>query len=158
GRDAAFATELTYGTLRLQGLYDAVVARAADRSADRIDAPVLDVLRLGAHQLLGMRVPDHAAVSATVALARQHVSQGAGGFVNAVLRRVAERSRQEWVELVTGEVGDPLTRAALEHSHPEWVVRALRAALVANGGDEDPSGRPDVDAELPRLLAAHNTP
>ncbi len=156
GRDAAFATELTYGTLRLQGLYDAVITRAADRPADRIDAPVLDVLRLGVHQLLGMRVPDHAAVSATVALARQHVSQGAGGFVNAVLRRVTERQREEWVEVVTEGVGDPVARIAVEHSHPEWVVRALRAALVANA--EEGGAALDADAELPRLLAAHNTP
>jgi 16S rRNA (cytosine967-C5)-methyltransferase len=73
-RDAGFATELTYGTLRMQGLYDAVVQVAAQRPVDQVDGPVLDVLRLGAHQLLAMRVPDHAAVSATVALARQHVS------------------------------------------------------------------------------------
>ncbi|GGK74360.1 RsmB/NOP family class I SAM-dependent RNA methyltransferase [Ornithinimicrobium pekingense] len=153
GRDAAFATELTYGTLRMQGLYDAVITHAADRPAVRIDPPVLDVLRLGVHQLLGMRVPDHAAVSATVGLARQQVSQGAGGFVNAVLRRVTERDRDAWVELLTAEVDDPLARAALEHSHPEWVVRALRAALVANGGDD-----PEAAAELPSLLAAHNSP
>jgi 16S rRNA (cytosine967-C5)-methyltransferase len=163
GRDAAFATELTYGTLRLQGLYDAVVTRAADRPADRIDAPVLDVLRLGVHQLLGMRVPDHAAVSATVALARQHVSQGAGGFVNAVLRRVTERDRDDWVATLTGEVEDPLARLALEHSHPEWIVRALRAALLANGPEEFGPAAADAeegatDAELARLLAAHNTP
>ena len=151
GRDAAFATELTYGTLRLQGLYDAVVAVAADRPADRIDPPVLDVLRLGVHQLLGMRVPDHAAVSATVGLARQHVGQGAAGFVNAVLRRVTERDRDAWLEAVTAQVPEEGARLAVEHSHPEWIVRALRAALVANGSSE-----PDV--ELRELLAAHNVP
>ena len=153
GRDAAFATELAYGTLRMQGLYDAILAVAADRPADQIDAPVRDVLRLGVHQLVGMRVPDHAAVSATVALARQHVSQGAGGFVNAVLRRVSERTREEWVETVTGGIDDPVARLALEHSHPEWVVRALRAALIAHG-----STAQQADAELPELLAAHNAP
>ena len=153
GRDAAFATELTYGTIRLQGLYDAIIGIAADRPAGSIDAPVRDVLRLGAHQLLGMRVPDHAAVSATVALARQHVSQGAGGFANAVLRRVSERSRQEWVETVTAGIGDPVSRLAVEHSHPEWVVRSLRAALIAHG-----SSAAEADAELPALLAAHNDP
>ena len=64
GRDAAFATELTYGTLRLRGRYDAIIEQAAStRPLTRIDPPVLDVLRLGAHQLLGMRVPAHAAVS-----------------------------------------------------------------------------------------------
>jgi 16S rRNA (cytosine967-C5)-methyltransferase len=149
GRDAAFATELTYGTLRMHGLYDRVISLAADRPVDRIDAPVRDVMRLGVHQLLGMRVPAHAAVSATVALARQHVSQGAGGFVNAVLRRVSEQDRQEWVTRVTEGVGDPLERLALEHSHPVWVVRALRASLLAGGIPE---------SELPDLLAAHNVP
>lgn len=153
GRDAAFATELLYGTLRLQGLYDEVLSVAADRPARSIDGPVLDVLRLGVHQVLGMRVPDHAAVSATVALARQHVSQGAGGFVNAVLRRVSERTREEWVEAVTRDVADPLTRLAVEHSHPEWIVRALRAALIAHG-----STASGADGELPALLAAHNSP
>lgn len=153
GRDAAFATELVYGTLRMKGLYDAVVEVAADRPAAGIDGPVLDVLRLGVHQLLGMRVPDHAAVSSTVALARQHVSQGAGGFVNAVLRRVGERPRDEWVDAVTAGVEDPLARLAVEHSHPEWIVRALRAALLAHGSTAEQAA-----AELPTLLAAHNIP
>ncbi len=153
GRDAAFATELTYGTLRLQGLYDRVVSVAADRAASSIDPPVLDVLRLGAHQLLGMRVPDHAAVSATVGLARQEVGQGASGFVNAVLRRVGERDREAWVETVLDGLDDPVLRAAAEHSHPEWVARALRAGLL--GAGVAPAA---VEAELAELLAAHNVP
>ena len=93
GRDAAFATELTYGTLRLRGRYDAVVALAADRPVEAVDPPVLDVLRLGVHQLLSMRVPAHAAVSETVALARSTVGAGAAQFVNAVLRRVSADTR-----------------------------------------------------------------
>ena len=152
GRDAAFTTELTYGTIRLRGLYDAVISRAAERPAARIDPPVLDVLRLGVHQLLGMRVPDHAAVSATVGLARQHVGQGAGGFTNAVLRRVSGQDRDAWVDEVTAGLDDTVPRLAVEHSHPEWVVRALRAALVASRGAEQ------ADRELPQLLEAHNAP
>ena len=104
GRDAAFATELAYGTLRMQGLYDAIITAAADRSAQEVDAPVRDILRLGIHQLLAMRVPDHAAVSATVALAREHIGQGAGGFVNAILRRVSEQDRDSWIGHVTEEL------------------------------------------------------
>ena len=149
GRDAAFATELAYGTVRMQGLYDRVITLAADRPVDRIDAPVRDVMRLGVHQLLGMRVPAHAAVSATVALAREHVSQGAGGFVNAVLRRVSEHDRSAWVARVTEGLTEPVERLAAEHSHPAWVVRALRASLLAGG---------IPGSELPDLLAAHNTP
>lgn len=154
GRDAAFATELTYGTLRMQGLYDAVVVLAAQRPVQRIDRPVLDVLRLGVHQILAMRVPDHAAVSATVALARGRISQGSGGFVNAVLRRVGERTRQEWVQEVTTPIADPWERVGVEHSHPVWIVRALRAALLGHGVSTSET----VSEDLAALLQAHNTP
>ncbi|MCW2710949.1 MAG: rRNA cytosine-C5-methyltransferase, partial [Marmoricola sp.] len=65
GRDAAFATELVGGTLRGQGSYDAIIDHVVGR---RPDAAVRDALRLGAHQLLAMRVPDHAAVTSTVEL------------------------------------------------------------------------------------------
>lgn len=154
GRDAGFATELTYGTLRMQGLYDAVIDASVDRPGRSIDPAVRDILRLGTHQLLAMRVPDHAAVSATVALARQHVGQGAGGFVNAVLRRVSERTRQEWLGQVVASTADPVERLAVEHSHPAWVVRALRAALLGHGASRSDS----VEDDLVALLEAHNTP
>ena len=88
GRDAAFATELASGTVRRQGLYDAVLAACVDRPLAKVQARVLDALRLGVHQLLAMRVPAHAAISTTVALVRSDVGPGAAGFANAVLRRV----------------------------------------------------------------------
>ncbi|HMC67582.1 MAG TPA: transcription antitermination factor NusB, partial [Mycobacteriales bacterium] len=68
GRDAAFATELCYGTLRWQGVLDEVLATAAARDVARLDPPVRAVLRVGAYQLLHMRTPPHAAVHATVEL------------------------------------------------------------------------------------------
>ena len=60
-KDAALATELTYGTLRRQGTYDAIIAAAADRDVDAIDPAVLDALRLGVHQLLATRIAARAA-------------------------------------------------------------------------------------------------
>lgn len=153
GRDAAFTTELAFGTLRWMGLYDAVIAVAADRPVARIDGPVLDVMRLGVHQMLGMRVAPHAAADQTVGLARAVVGQGAGGFVNAVLRRVGERSLEEWRAAVTPE-GGGAAALAVRHSHPEWVVSALRAALLGHG-----RATPDtVDAELEALLESDNVP
>jgi 16S rRNA (cytosine967-C5)-methyltransferase len=151
GRDAAFATELALGTVRMRGLYDAVVEVAADRPAGAVDAGVLEVLRLGAHQVLGMRVPAHAAADQTVGLARAVAGSGAAGFVNAVMRRVSERSREEWLAAVVPPGGGPES-LAVEHSHPEWVVRALRAALLGHRRATPET----VDAELVALLEADN--
>ncbi len=149
-RDAAFATELTYGTLRMQGLYDAVLARCVDRPLDGLDDGVLDALRLGAHQLLGMRVPPHAAVGETVALVRDNLGGGPAGLTNAVLRKVGDRDVAAWVdELAEGSA--TLDRLALQHSHPLWVVRALREALAGRGVAAD-----RLDTELEQLLAADN--
>ncbi|MHB8961375.1 MAG: RsmB/NOP family class I SAM-dependent RNA methyltransferase [Candidatus Limnocylindrales bacterium] len=128
GRDAALATELAYGALRGQGLYDAVLAACIDRPLAQVDPPVLDVLRLGAHQLLRTRIPPHAAVSATVDLARRVVSAGPVAFVNAVLRKVAAKDLATWVaELAPAD--DRLGALALEHSHPKWIASAFRDAL-----------------------------
>jgi 16S rRNA (cytosine967-C5)-methyltransferase len=135
GRDAAFATELAYGTLRLRGRYDAVLARCVDRPLERLDPPLLDVLRLGAHQLLGMRVPQHAAVSETVGLARARVGAGPAQMVNAVLRRVAATDLDGWLDRLRAEAPDPVAASAAVGSHPAWVVRALREALAGNGRD-----------------------
>jgi 16S rRNA (cytosine967-C5)-methyltransferase len=126
-RDAALATELAYGTLRGRGFYDAVLQACVDRPLADVDPPVLDVLRLGAHQLLRTRIPSHAAVSATVDLARRVLSAGPVGFVNAVLRKVAAQDRQAWFEQLRPD--DALAAMALEHSHPRWIASAFRDAL-----------------------------
>lgn len=78
GRDAALATELTYGTLRRQGTYDAILEACVDRTLASVDREVLPVLRLGAHQLLSTKIPPHAAVSATVDLGRRVVGHHRG--------------------------------------------------------------------------------
>ena len=132
-RDAGFATELTYGTLRNQGTYDAILAHCVDRPVEKIGTKILLVLRLGVHQLVAMRVPDHAALNQTVALARAEIGTGPANFVNAVLRRVSERTPESWYALIADEAPDELTRLALEKSHPAWVVRSFRQALAAHG-------------------------
>ncbi len=132
-RDAALVTELVYGTLRMRGILDAVLARGSSRPLDRIDAPALDVLRLGAYQLLFTRIPPHAAVAETVAVARVAVNASVTGFVNAVLRRVAERPLEEWMEIIAPPVAvDGIGHLAAVSSHPRWIVQAIADAL---GGD-----------------------
>lgn len=145
--DAAFASELTYATLRWRGLYDRIIALAADRPTERIDPVVLDLLRLGVHQLVGMRVAAHAAVGEVVSLARRSGAAAASGFVNGVLRTVARTPAADWrAAALAGLEGD--ARLAAESSHPEWVVAAFRAALAAE----------HREGELGELLVADNEP
>ncbi len=127
-RDAALATELVYGTLRAQGSYDQILATCVDRPLDRLDPAVLDVLRLGAHQLLAMRVDSYAAVNESVNLARFRIGHGPAGLVNAVLRKVAAHDFAGWVALLDVDA-DPISRLVLEHSHPRWIVEAFVDAL-----------------------------
>ena len=130
GRDAALATELTYGTLRGRGSYDAVLALCSDRDLATLDPPVREVLRLGAHQLLGTRVAAHAAVATSVTLVRQRAGPRPAGFVNAVLRRVATRDLSDWLEIAAPDrASDPAGYLAVRHSHPRWIVEAFAAAL-----------------------------
>jgi 16S rRNA (cytosine967-C5)-methyltransferase len=144
--DAALATELTYGTLRMRGYYDRVITLAAGRETDKIDPPILDVLRLGTHQLLSTRVAAHAAVNESVALASAVGSRSATGFTNGVLRTIGRSSAVQWRARVIESTRSADERLAAEHSHPEWIVRAFRQSLAADG-------RAD---ELPDLLAADN--
>ena len=147
GRDAGLVTELVSGTVRRRGTYDAVLAACLDRPVASLAPPVLDVLRLGAHQLLATRVPPHAAISTSVDLARSAGGPGAAGLTNAVLRRVSERDLDAWL----AEVAPPRDSGsdrhdAVVHSHPAWVVAELRKAL---------GSRAD---EVQALLAADNEP
>jgi 16S rRNA (cytosine967-C5)-methyltransferase len=145
GRDAAFATEMTYGTLRAGGTLDAVIAIAAGRDVAKIDPPVRDALRLGAYQLLYTRVPPHAAVSTTVDLVRSVGTEGGSGFANAVMRQIAEKPLDDWLATVApDEAVDRVGHLAVTRHHPQWIVRAFAEAL---GGDLD---------ETERLLAEDN--
>ena len=130
-RDAAFVTELVAGTCRLRGTYDAIIECASGRGLKTMQPAVVDLLRLLAHQALGMAVPARAAVAATVGLARDTVGQRVTGLVNAVGRRIAAHDLQEWVELLS--VGlDETDRLAVTTHHPRWIVEALERVLPEN--------------------------
>jgi 16S rRNA (cytosine967-C5)-methyltransferase len=130
GRDAAFVTELASGTIRRRGTYDAILAACIDRPLSKVEAKVLDALRLGTHQLLSMRVPAHAAINTTVELVRAKVGSGAGNFANAVLRKVSEHDLVEWIGRVAPDPRvSPSRFAEVAYSHPQWVVDELRNAV-----------------------------
>ena len=148
--DAGLATELTYGTLRRQGYYDAVIAIAAGRPVEKIDPAILDVLRLACHQLLSMRVAQHAAVDESVQLAKTVGSNSAVGFVNGVLRTITRTPVDEWhARVLNGVSGDDAL--AVDSSHPLWIVRAFKQALAAEGRESELGELLDADNVAPRV-------
>ena len=125
----------TYGTCRTRGLLDAVIGAAAGRPPRRIDPVLLDLLRLGTYQLLRTRVDAHAAVSTTVEQAGIEFDSARAGFVNGVLRTIAGRDEQSWVdELAPPADSDPVGHAAFVHAHPRWIAQAFADALGADAG------------------------
>ena len=154
GRDAAFATELTYGTCRTRGLLDAVIGRAADRPPENINPVLLDLLRLGTYQLLRTRVEQHAAVSTTVEQAGIEFDSARAGFVNGVLRTIAGRDEREWIDELAPDAGnDPVGHTAFVHAHPRWIAQAFTDALGADAGELDALLASDDDRPIVHLAA-----
>jgi 16S rRNA (cytosine967-C5)-methyltransferase len=150
GRDAAFATELVHGTLRWQGTYDAFLARSVSRPLADLDPELLDLLRLGTHQLLRMRVDSYAAVSEMVTLTRSAVGQSRSGLVNAVLRKISQRSLDQWITAVAPDPDEDLPGyLAIAKSHPRWVIDAFANALASDSNELE--ALLDADNEPPRV-------
>jgi 16S rRNA (cytosine967-C5)-methyltransferase len=147
-RDKGFATELLYGTLRMQGRHDYILQQVFDRPGSEVDPGIVDICRLGVHQLFEMRVATHAAVSATVELARKVIGESKASYVNAILRKVSAKSLEEWLEPLE-EIKDPVVKLSVLHSHPEWIVSAyydllkdfvlVEAELAANNVPASPT-------------------
>ena len=122
-RDRNLVTELVYGTLRMQGKHDWVLAQISDRPWSEVDAGIVDVARLGVHQIHEMRIPDHASVASTVEVARKRLGESKASFVNALLRGVTRKSVDEWFAPLS-VMKDPVTRLSIQYSHPEWIISA----------------------------------
>ena len=122
-RDKGFVTELVYGTLRMQGRHDYILSQVFDRPFQEVDEGIVDICRLGVHQLFEMRVATHAAVSATVELARKVLGESKASFVNAILRKVSAKTLEEWLAPIL-QISDPVTQLSIQYSHPEWIVSA----------------------------------
>ncbi|HUQ19369.1 MAG TPA: 16S rRNA (cytosine(967)-C(5))-methyltransferase RsmB [Gemmatimonadaceae bacterium] len=119
-RDRRWLRELVYGMLRHRGAIDAILAERVRGGIARIDADLLDLLRLGVHQLLHMgSVPAYAAIAQTVELAKVRHGIGASKLANAVLRRVD----REHEGLEPAIPGDAVEALAVKYSHPAWIVR-----------------------------------
>ena len=142
-RDRRLVTELSYGTARWQGSYDAILASLSSKPIDEIDDEVLISLRLGCHQILKMRIPTHAAVSEMVDLIKHHHGVGASKYVNAILRKVSQKEFQQWITELSRGLNE-IESLCIEFSHPRWIIEEF-AKLIP----------PD---ELKDLLIRNNEP
>lgn len=141
-RDRRWARECAYGVLRHRARIDRLLAIQVHRGLDGVSPAILDLLRMGAHQLLHMDgVPPYAAVSQTVQQAREVTGRGAAGLVNGVLRAVQRAGLDR--SLFPDPERDLPEYLATWHSHPSWLVDRwlsrwggdeVEALLVANNG------------------------
>src|SRR6266508_2619249 len=117
--DRALCYELVLGVLRHQSWLDCVLEHFANRRMEAVDLPVRLALRLGLYQLrLLSRIPPSAAVNESVNLVRAAGLRSAASFVNAVLRRATREPDYD----PAATIDDELKKAAVETSHPHWLV------------------------------------
>lgn len=150
-RDRSLVTELLYGTIRMQGKHDWVLAQISDRPWNEVDPGIVDICRLGVHQIHEMRIPDHAAVAATVEVARKRIGESKASFVNALLRSVTRKSIEDWFSPLS-EISDPVERLSIQYSHPEWIVSAY-FDLLKNWQEVESALRTNNEAALPTLVS-----
>ena len=135
-RDRAFVTELVYGATRMIGRNDYIAAKLSKIAWTEVDPEIIDSVRLGAYQILDMRTPAHAAVSATVEVAKKYIGQSRASFVNAILRRISEKSLAEHLIDAPDDA---------RYSHPNWIISAYKDLIK----DQN---------ELVELLECNNSP
>jgi len=119
--DRAFTTELAYGTLRMQARHDYIASKFIDRTFAELDEKIVDLLRMGIHQITQMRVADHAAVSETVEVAKLVAGESKASYVNAILRKVVANSN----DLLEIKDFTTLRRLSIQYSHPEWIISSF---------------------------------
>ena len=135
----------------MQGKHDWVLSQISDRPWSEVDPGIVDICRLGVHQIHEMRIPDHAAVAATVEVARKRIGESKASFVNALLRSVTRKSIEDWFEpLLT--ITDPVERLSIQYSHPEWIVSAY-FDLLKNWDEVEQALTVNNEAALPTLVS-----
>jgi len=139
GPDAALCTRLVYGVMQQRMLLDFYIGAYCSQKPDHLQPPLLDILRLGAYQILFLdKVPDSASVNESVNLTKKVKRAQASGLVNAVLRKISQNKH----DLPAIPDRDAERYLSIKYSHPKWLVKRLMAIL----------GREEAEA----CLAANN--
>lgn len=150
-RDRSLVTELLYGTIRMQGKHDWVLSQVSDRPWTEVDLGIVDICRLGVHQIHEMRIPDHAAVAATVEVARKRIGESKASFVNALLRSVTRKNLEDWFSPLEA-ITDPVERLSIKYSHPEWIVSAYYD-LLKSWSEVESALKINNEAATPTLVS-----
>lgn len=167
--DKAFITEMVYGTIKWRLTIDWVISSYSTIKLKKISPWILNILRLGIYQLLYMnKIPVSAACNESVILARRYGHKASGGYVNAIMRKVAGQREN----LPFPERSENLPEhLSVRYSHPLWMVKSwldrygaefTEALLGANNGVAEFSIRVNTlktDAEgLIQTLAEEGLP
>jgi 16S rRNA (cytosine967-C5)-methyltransferase len=152
-RDRAFATNLAYETLRWEGTLDWALSTVVTRPLDQVEPVLLDILRMGAWQLLYGGTPDRAAVDTAVEITRVEAGQRATGFVNGVLRNLARAK-----DTLPWPSPDDDRGLGLVTGYDDWIVTAarrrfgggVRALLEAGNRHPGPTLRAVADVDVVR--------
>lgn len=118
--DRSFVTNIIYGTIKNQIYIDYIISKTSNSDFDRIDASVLNILRMSVYQIFYMdKVPESAVCNEAVKLTKQYSNEGSARFVNAVLRNII-RSKAEYEDL---NIKNDVKRISVKYSYPKWMVR-----------------------------------
>jgi len=148
-RDRGLVVEMVYGVQRHRNRLDFMIGAFSRRPLDEVDPEVLDILRLGMYQLTQMRIPQHAAVNETVALAKRREGRAAASFVNAVMR-----SASRGLEDISWPVRDDVSSyLEIFYSYPRWLVDYLLRLLGPLAAEELCAAQ----NEIPSLTLRSNT-
>ena len=133
-RDAALAVHILNGVLQNMALCDYYAAHFSSTPLKKVEPRVLDILRISIYQLVFLtKIPHSAAVNEGVALAKKHSNPRAAGFVNAVLRKVADAAQNGTLPEVTAKT--EYECLSIKYSHPEWLVREFCDLLGTDGAE-----------------------
>jgi len=133
-REAALAKRLVGGVLQNMLLCDYYAAGFSSIGLKKLEPRVLDILRLSIYQIVFLtKIPHNASVSEGAELASKFANPRATGFVNAILRKMAEAEEKG---KLPEPAGGALQKLSIKYSHPEWLVGEFCALLGERGAEE----------------------
>ena len=139
GPDAALCSRIVYGVMQHQMLLDFYIGAYCSQKPDHLQPPLLEILRIGAYQILFLdKIPDSAAVNTSVELAKLSKRGQASGLVNAVLRKISQNKES----LPPIPDRNEIQRLSIQYSHPKWLTKRMVTLL----------GREEAE----RFLASNN--